>query len=192
VYSWLDGKNPSVDNLANPDLFATDLADFVAAFHQVDPTVNPPAGRGEHLAARDAPTRRAIAELYGVVDIDAATAVWDEACATPQWSGPPILVHGDLMPGNLLMVGGRLAGVIDFGTLGAGDPACDLIVAWNLLPARVRDIFRAGLQVDDATWERGRGWALSIALIALPYYRTTNPAMAENARYVISEVLADC
>ncbi len=96
------------------------------------------------------------------------------------------------MPGNLLMVGGRLAGVIDFGTLGAGDPACDLIVAWNLLPARVRDIFRAGLQVDDATWERGRGWALSIALIALPYYRTTNPAMAEDARYVISEVLADC
>lgn len=191
VYSWLDGESPSVGNLANPGRLATDLADFVVAFHQIDPTANPPAGRGEHLAARDAPTRRAIAELHGVVDTDAITAVWDEACATPQWSGLPVLVHGDLMPGNLLMVEGRLTGVIDFGTLGAGDPACDLIVAWNLLPADARTIFHTALSVDGATWLRGRGWALSMALIALPYYRTTNPVMAENARHVIREVLAD-
>ncbi len=191
VCSWLDGENPSVGNLANPGRLATDLADFVVAFHQIDPTANPPAGRGEHLAARDAPTRRAIAELHGMVDVEAVTAVWDEACATPQWSDRSALVHGDLMPGKLLMVGPRLTGVIDFGTLGAGDPACDLIVAWNLLPADARSIFHSALGVDDATWLRGRGWALSIALIALPYYETTNPVMAENARHVISEVLAD-
>lgn len=94
------------------------------------------------------------------------------------------------MPANLLTVDGRLTDVIDFGTLGAGDPACDLIVAWNLLPTDARSIFHTALGVDDATWLRGRGWALSIALIAFPYYETTNPVMAENARHVIREVLA--
>jgi len=72
-----------------------------------------------------------------------------------------------------------------------GDPACDLIVAWNLLPASVRSAFRAVLEVDDATWARGRGWALSMGLIALSYYRDTNPVMATNARHVIREVIAD-
>jgi aminoglycoside phosphotransferase (APT) family kinase protein len=191
VYRWLEGESPSVGNLVDPGRLATDLADFVTAFHQIDPTGNPPIGRGEHLAVRDTPTRRAIAELHGMVDINAVTGVWDEALATAQWSGRPVLVHGDLMPGNLLMVGGCLAGVIDFGTLGAGDPACDLIVAWNLLPADARSIFRSALGVDDATWLRGRGWALSMAVIALPYYETTNPVMADNARHVIREVLSD-
>jgi aminoglycoside phosphotransferase (APT) family kinase protein len=94
-----------------------------------------------------------------------------------------------LLPGNLLCRGGALAAVIDFGTLGVGDPACDLIVAWSLLPAAARDIFREAVHVDDATWLRGRGWALSIALIQLPYYHVTNPTLAANARHIISEVL---
>ena len=94
-----------------------------------------------------------------------------------------------LMPGNLLVDGGRLVAVIDFGCAGTGDPACDLFPAWNLLPAAGRDVFRQALAVDDATWIRGRGRTLSQALIALPYYRRTNPAMAYNARYVIQAVL---
>ena len=98
-------------------------------------------------------------------------------------------LHADLMPGNLLIDGGRLAAVIDFGCTGAGDPACDLFPAWNLLPAGAREVFREALAVDDATWIRGRGRTLSQALIALPYYRRTNPAMAHNARYVIRAVL---
>jgi aminoglycoside phosphotransferase (APT) family kinase protein len=81
--------------------------------------------------------------------------------------------------------------VIDFATMGVGDPACDMIVAWNLLPAQARGIFRGALDVDDATWARGRGWALSMALIQLPYYQASNPAIAANARHVIREVLAD-
>jgi aminoglycoside phosphotransferase (APT) family kinase protein len=105
-----------------------------------------------------------------------------EACA---W------IHGDLAPGNVLVTDGRLDAVIDFGALGIGDPTVDLIVAWNLLPAVARDVFRAALGVDDTTWLRGRGWALSIALIQLPYYRITNPSLAANARHVIAEVLAD-
>jgi aminoglycoside phosphotransferase (APT) family kinase protein len=91
----------------------------------------------------------------------------------------------------LLVVRGRLSAVIDFGCLGVGDPACDLQVAWNFLSAGSRRIFRAALQVDDATWARGRGWALSVGLIALPYYRTTNPVLARVAQRAIEEVLAD-
>jgi aminoglycoside phosphotransferase (APT) family kinase protein len=95
------------------------------------------------------------------------------------------------MPGNLLLQGGKLTGVIDWGELGVGDPACDLMVAWNLLAVDTRSVFRAELGVDDATWARGRGWALSTGLVALPYYWTTNPVLAANARYRIREVLLD-
>ncbi len=94
-------------------------------------------------------------------------------------------------PCELLAVEGRLSAVIDFGCLGVGDPACDLIVAWNLLSAETRDVFRAALLVDDATWARGRGWALSVGLIALPYYQSTNPVLAGISRYAINEALAD-
>jgi hypothetical protein len=86
---------------------------------------------------------------------------------------------------------GRLSAVIDFGCLGVGDPACDVMVAWTYLSAETRGAFRAALPVDDATWARGRGWALSFGLIALPYYESTNPVLAGIARYAIDEVLAD-
>ena len=99
--------------------------------------------------------------------------------------------RGDLSPQNLLCVDGRLNAVIDWGGLGVGDPACDLIPAWNLLPADARNVFRAALGVDDATWERGRGWALSTALIALPYYKETNLVLAESARHKLRELFAD-
>ncbi len=93
------------------------------------------------------------------------------------------------MPSNLLVTDGRLGGVLDFATVGVGDPACDLIPAWNLLPASAREIFRDAVGVDSATWARGRGWALSMALVQLPYYRETNPIISANARHVLGEVL---
>jgi aminoglycoside phosphotransferase (APT) family kinase protein len=191
VCGWLNGENPAVDRLTDPGSLATELAQLVAALHRIDPTGGPPAGRGVPLAERDVPTRTAIDELRGIVDTAAATAAWDRALQAPAWPGSPVWVHGDLSPGNLLTVDGRLSAVIDFGCLGVGDPACDLIVAWNLLSLATRNVFRTALRVDDATWERGRGWALSIALIQLPYYRSTNPVLAAGARYTIGEVLAD-
>ena len=108
---------------------------------------------------------------------------------TPAWDAPPVWIHGDLWPMNLLCREGRLRAVIDFGTMGIGDPACDLIPAWNLFPSHARRHFRNAVGVDDATWARGRGWALSIALIAIPYYHRTNPRLAANAHHVLDQLL---
>jgi aminoglycoside phosphotransferase (APT) family kinase protein len=191
VYPWLEGENPTVDGVADPDSLAKEMAGFVEALHRVDIAGGPPAARGASLARWDDPTRAALAALEGIIDTDTATAAWDAALRTPPWSGPPVWVHGDLMPGNLLVQGGTLNAVIDWGGLGMGDPACDLMVAWNLLPAGARDVFRAELGVDDATWARGRGWALWTGLVALPYYKETNPVLADNARYRIREVLGE-
>lgn len=196
VYRWLAGENPEAGALSEPLLLARDLARFVAAMRSIALPGAPQAYRGGPLASLDASTRAAIGELRRIphqegVNCDAAAAVWEDALRTPGWDGPPVWLHSDLMPGNLLVDGGRLTSVIDFGCMGTGDPACDLFPAWNLLPSDAREVFREALDVDDATWSRGRGRTLSQALIALPYYRKTNPAMADNARHVVREVLAE-
>ena len=176
---------------------ATDLTHFIMALQQINPSGGPLPNshnfyRGVPLATRDAHTRAAIKSLDGAIDTSSATAVWETALDATIYNQPPIWIHGDLQSGNLLVQEGRLTAVIDFGGLGVGDPACDLMVAWNLLDAESRAVFRTALSVDDATWARGRGWALSVALIALPYYQKTNPVFASTSQHTIVEVLADC
>ncbi|MFJ1807935.1 MULTISPECIES: aminoglycoside phosphotransferase family protein [unclassified Streptomyces] len=191
VYRWLDGRNPDAGAVAEPQALAADLAAFVTALRGIEARGGPPSDRGGPLAGRDAPTRDALARLAGRVDTAAVTALWEEALRAPGHPGPPVWAHGDLSPGNVLVQDGRLTAVIDFGGVGVGDPAVDLIVAWNLLPASARGTFREAVGADDAEWARGRGWALSISLIQLPYYWETNPPLAENSRHVIKEILAE-
>lgn len=196
VQRWLAGENATIERLAAPADAAVELARFIIALHRIAPADGPPAGpgnffRGVPLVLRDAPTRAAIAALQGLIDTDAVTAVWDSALRSPAWREPPVWVHGDLSSGNLLAMRGHLSAVIDFGCLGVGDPACDLIVAWSLFSGASREAFRATLAVDDAAWARGRGWALSGALIALPYYMHTNPTIVSNAWRTIDAALGD-
>jgi aminoglycoside phosphotransferase (APT) family kinase protein len=196
VYRWLVGETPAVDAVGDGHALARELARFITALHAIDATGGPSPGahnsfRGVPLAERDEPTRRAIAELEDAIDVDGVTAAWEHALAAPEWSGPAVWIHGDITFENVLVRDGQLAAVIDFGCLGVGDPACDLPVAWSLLDAASRSTFRHELAVDDAAWARGRGWALSTGLIALPYYGITNPPRADNARYRIAQVLAD-
>lgn len=196
VHRWLTGENATIDRLADPTAAAITLARFVTALGQIDPVSGPPpdapeSSRGVPLASRDAATREAIQACAGTIDAAAATTAWESALRAPVYTGVPKWLHGDIHSGNLLAVGGQLRAVIDFGSLGVGDPACDLMVAWNLFSAAPRAAFRATMRVDDATWARGRGWALSVALIALPYYQHSNPVLAGIARHAIAEVLAD-
>jgi aminoglycoside phosphotransferase (APT) family kinase protein len=187
VYRWIDGTQPEVGSVE----LARDLAGFLAALQRVD-TAAARAGtdRGGPLSVRDAETRSALAQLDGEVDVAAATAAWDAALHTPPWPDEPVWLHGDLLEGNLLVRNGRLAAIIDWSCACAGDPAFEYALAWSLL-APVRDAFRAACGVDDDTWARARGLALSQALIALPYYRETSPPIVARARLAIAEVLAD-
>ena len=196
VYRWLEGENATRERIADLAEAATALAQFVTAMQRIDPAGGPPPGnhnffRGVPLALRDPYTRTAIASSRGLIDTDAVTEAWQADLHAPAWQGPPVWLHGDIQDGNLLAVEGRLSAVIDFGGLGVGDPACELIVAWSLLTAEARDVFRAALEVDGATWARGRGTALSVAIVALPYYLNTNPAIVASARHTIDAVLAD-
>jgi len=196
VCRWLEGENATMERIADPRQAAMELAQFIAALQRIDPTDGPTPGpynsfRGVPLASRDSQTRTAIASLHSILDTDAVTAAWEAALRAPVWQDRPVWIHGDLQSGNLLAQQGRLSAIIDFGCLGVGDPACDYQVAWNLLSTETREVFRAALPVDDATWARGRGWALSVGLIALPYYQTTNPVLAGISRRAIDQVLAD-
>jgi aminoglycoside phosphotransferase (APT) family kinase protein len=190
VYEWLPGENPPVGGGGNSAALARDLAGLLGAFQRID-IAGPSSRRGLPLVSQDEWTRAALFELRGTIDTAAATAAWEEALSTPVWSRPPVWLHGDLFPGNLLVERGRLSAVVDFALVGMGDPACDLIAAWSLFPQATRAVFRLELAVDDATWARGRGWALSVALVALPYYRVTNPGFAAVAQHVLREVLAE-
>ncbi len=195
IYRWLEGENATIARIADPRHAAIDLAHFITALQQIDTTGGPLAGkynlRGVPLTTRDTPTREAIAALHGMIDTEVVTAAWEAALQAPEWDREPVWFHGDMLPGNLLVERGRLSAVIDFGCLGVGDPACDLVIAWGLFSGESREVFRARLQVDDATWARGRGHALSQALIFIPYYLDTNPVGVGNAQRAITEVLAD-
>jgi aminoglycoside phosphotransferase (APT) family kinase protein len=195
VYRWIEGEPAALGRIDDPVEFATALADFLTALYRIDPAGGPTPGRhnffrGGPLTVYDAETRQALAALEGKVDTAAAGAVWEAALAAA-WHGPPVWFHGDVASGNLLVEGGRLSAVIDFGTSGVGDPSCDLAIAYTLFGGESRDAFRAALRLDDATWARGRGWALWKALITLAEHTDTNAAEAGIARGVIDEILAD-
>jgi aminoglycoside phosphotransferase (APT) family kinase protein len=197
VYRWLPGETASRAHVADEGRLARDLAHFVAALQRIDPADGPPPGqhnffRGVPLAGREAATRAAIESLRGTVDIGAATAAWERALDAPEWQRPPVWIHGDLDAQHLLVARGRLSAVIDFGGLGVGDPATDVMVAWKVLSKGAREVFRSALSVDDATWARGRGWALSQSLVALARYTPeTHPVLARDARCWLDAVLAD-
>ena len=193
VYSWLPGENANdtIDDLVQA---AVDLAAFVKALRQVDPTdahPRPTSGRGSPLAELDEDVRSSIAGLGERIDGEATLRSWEESVNAPSWDGEEVWVHGDLLTGNLLVLEGRLSAVIDFGSLNVGDPACDLQPAWNVFAGESRTRYRAELEVDDASWLRGRGWALYQAVVALPYYWDTNPGMIRQASHALAEVLAD-
>lgn len=194
VYRWLDGENL----LERPP---TDLADtahrlgkFVNALQSVDPTGGPRSVRATPVNPDDDTAVRTTIEKFataGPLDPAPTLAVWKTALQTPPWTNPPVWIHGDLYTGNLLGQHGQLSAVIDFGLLGLGDPACDLLPAWSLLTAETREIFRDQVGVDDDTWNRGRGWALSAGLGAVAVYGDTNPTLAVPGRHAITQAVED-
>lgn len=196
IYRWLEGE-PLARHLDGVDLsvIATDVAAFLQALHGIDASAGPPAGahnfhRGGSLAVYEEEARASAARLSDEVDQALAMEIWQLALSS-RWQGQGVWVHGDIAEGNLLVQDGRLSAVIDFGSSGVGDPSSDLILAWNVLDAESRAVFRWALDLDEATWQRGRGWALWKALIVLDSERGRNEKMAEWSRRTIREVFED-
>ena len=171
VYRWIAGEPASTGNVADQAGFASDLAGFLAALYAIDASDGPPAGahslsRGGPLATWDEQTRQLIRLTADDIDAKAATSVWDTALAST-WEQAPVWVHGDVTPSNLLVADGALHAVIDFGCAAVGDPACDLVMEWTFFTGDNKAVFRRGLHLDEATWARGRGWALWKALLII-------------------------
>lgn len=192
AYRWIPGDTVSPDTVADAAALAHDLAAFVRAFRDMDTEDRRWDGRsrGGPLHTNDGNVRRSLAESTHLTDTERLAEVWSRCLDAAPYDGPGRWIHADLMPGNLLTRAGRLAAVLDLGAVCVGDPAVDLMPAWNLLPASARETYRRELGVDDATWERGRGWAIVQAIVALPYYVDTNPAMARTARHTLAAVLS--
>jgi aminoglycoside phosphotransferase (APT) family kinase protein len=182
VVRWLEGVTP-----LGATLDPADLAQLLQELQAIDPTGGPQPAvrRGEPLAVRDQGVQLALEHL----DVPGADELWQRALAAPEWPGPRVWLHADLDARNVLVRGGRLTGVIDWGCVGIGDPAVDVMVAWKLLDAAGRERFRELLSVDDDTWLRAKGWALSQALVALDYYTLeTYPVIVHEARRWLGEV----
>ncbi|SNT57702.1 Predicted kinase, aminoglycoside phosphotransferase (APT) family [Streptosporangium subroseum] len=195
IYRWLDGEPASVDRIADPVGFAVDLAGFVAALQSIDTADGPRPGkhnwfRGATLRTYEGQLESALEKLDGHVDVSLAREIWKTALDA-RWDGVDSWFHGDLAQGNLLLKDGRLAAVIDFGTCGVGDPACDLAIAWTLLTADGRQAFRERLSVDDARWARGRGWALWKTMVTCSYTLGDTGESALNARRALTEIFAE-
>jgi len=180
VHRWLPGELAGPGTIVDHHRFATDLARTVAELRAVPIEGAPPAaGRARPVLAYDRSARDAIASATDLIEVDAALALWEAALEAAPHEGPPVWVHGDL-EGNCLVASGRLAGLVDWGSACAGDPAVDVQVAWSpLLPGDAADAFLELVGADDATLARARGAAVQQACAALPYYLRTYPLIVE-------------
>jgi len=190
VTSWLPGDIAAACRDLGLGTAAIRLAEFIAALRAVDPAGGPVSQFRRDLASRDRVVSAAIDAVGDVPYREAAAQAWRRAVAAPAWNGPAVWMHGDLHPANLLVTDGQLSGVVDFGLLAVGDPAVDLMVAWTFLSASARRAFRAALPADEATWERGRGWALDLGLRCAAN-AAGNPLLNQIGTYTISQILND-
>jgi aminoglycoside phosphotransferase (APT) family kinase protein len=196
IVPLLPGQIAELSPPADPAGAAVSLGRFLGALHEpapADAPVNP--FRGVPLAGRTAVFESRLDRLAAHVDVAAARLAWAEALAAPRWAGPPLWLHGDLHPANILVDRGRISGVIDFGDITAGDPATDLSVAWALLPPDAHPAFRAAYQDAGGAgsaggiWLRARGWALGLALAFLAS-SADNALMAAIGRRSLAAVLS--
>ena len=195
VVRWLEGIDALSGRPDDLGELARTLGGFVRELQGVDgaPVAGgePGFARGLPVAGRDESVRQSLGQCAGDVDVVAVRAIWDDALTAAPWRGPPVWLHADLLPGNLLLRDGRLAGVLDFGAMASGDPAYDVTPAWHVLDAPSRRVFREVVGVDDATWCRARGLVVAFGVGALAYYRDTNPGMVRTAMRGLTEAVGD-
>lgn len=191
IYRWIDGENAFLTPLSDYHQAAKTLAHFLKILQTIDTEKAKLSYRGGSLKVRDQEVLSALVLLHGTLDTSKAKQIWEQCLQAPEWDKAPVWVHGDLLPANILVNYGKIHAVIDWGLSGIGDSTCDLIVAWSLLPSSARETFRQHLAVNDATWLRGCGWALSIGLIIMPYYKKRDRALYTVGHRMVQAILHD-
>ncbi len=193
VLSWITGEPSTRDNLNDLASSAQALGELVGAMRAIPTASNAGAKnyRAGQLSGVDADFRGWLGRLPHDIDRDPLLQVWESCLATDEWGGPPTWLHTDLRGDNLMSHGGQLVGVIDWDDVSVGDPAADLLAAWWLFDGETREVFRSAVKADRRDWKRAQGWALHMAVAALPYYSESNPAFVRQARRAIAEILTD-
>ena len=192
VQTWLPGSVATDEDPGESVAFAHDLAEFVHGVRALHTRgrVFKGRGRGGDLRSHDAWVETCFERSEQFLDVPHLRRIWAVMRALPRNAGD-VMTHGDLIPGNVLVSDGRLAGIIDVGGLGPADPALDLVGAWHLLEAGPRRAFRDHLECDDLAWERGKAWAFEQSIGAVWYYVQSNPAMSLMGQRTLQRIVAD-
>lgn len=195
IYKWLDGQSANLLSINEAALgcIAVQLAIFLRELQSINGVDGPEPGqhnwwRGDHVSVYDKGAQEQIATLENIIDHKACLHLWENACDT-RWNKAPVWVHGDFSSGNILIQDNKLSGVIDFGGMGIGDPACDLVIAWTFLKENSREIFQQAMGLDADTWNRARGWALWKATFELCHIKDKDSAAAKVQKKIIDEVI---
>lgn len=197
IYKWIEGESANNLIFDNDTLkkIAVELASFLSQLHKIDSSGGPVGGlhnyyRGNHLSVYDKETRSYLGLLKSFIDSDKALKLWDRAIST-SWDKNPVWVHGDFASGNILIKNGKIVAIIDFGCMGIGDPACDLVIAWTLLKDNSRVLFKEHVELDSNTWLRAKGWALWKACFELISLEDKTSPKAKVQQHIITEVIQD-
>lgn len=192
LQTWIPGSIATPTGCDRSDAIADDLVDLIRTLRGV-PTEGRTfsgEGRGGDLRDHDAWMETCFGESAGLLDVAGARSLWERLRGLPR-SAPDAMTHGDLIPFNLVLRDGRLAGVLDTGGFGPADPALDLVAAWHLFDGERRRRIRDALGASGLEWRRGAAWALEQAMGLVWYYRSTLPAMSTLGRTTISRLLRD-
>ncbi|MFD0883606.1 aminoglycoside phosphotransferase family protein [Streptosporangium algeriense] len=192
VQTWLPGAVATDEDPGRSVAFAHDLADLINDLRAIDTRGRTFAGkgRGGDLRSHDAWMETCFKQSEQLLDVRRLRQVWENLRSLPRTAGD-VMTHSDLIPGNVLVSAGRLAGILDVGGFGPADPALDLVSAWHLLEAGTRQALRLDLECDDLEWERGKAWAFAQAMGLVWYYLETNPVMSRMGQRTLERILAD-
>ena len=197
IYKWLDGESANSMSIEDSTLecIALDLANFLRELQSVDTSYGPAPGqhnfyRGDHVSVYDKGAQTQIEQLSGLIDSKKAMMLWEQAMLT-KWQKPLVWIHGDFASGNILIQDNKLSGVIDFGGIGIGDPACDLVITWTFLKGKSREIFRQNVNIDKNTWLRARAWCLWKETYELCNVGDKDSPYALKQKQIIEEVLSE-
>ncbi len=193
VQTWLLGTVATDEDPGESVAFALDLAEFIRGVRAIDTgdQAFDGKGRGGDLRSHDAWMETCFQRSERLLDVPRLRRMWGVLRELPRGAAGDAMTHGDLIPGNVLVANGRLAGVIDVGGLGPADRALDLVGAWHLLEAGPRWVLRDELECDDIEWARGKAWAFEQAMGVVWYYVKTNPAMSQMGRRTLERIMAD-